>query len=100
MIWGRRVGKISLTKNGTEKGLSDKMIDVKWRLFDLFIHDLTGPLSIASTSADSLLSKVDRYGPLTEHQKRVLDRVSRNIRRAKSLNHEMIEILRSEERVF
>jgi CheY-like chemotaxis protein len=69
-------------------------------LFDLFIHDLTGPLSIVSTSTDSLLHKVDRYGPLTDHQKRLLDRISRNIRKAKSLTQEIIEILRSEEGVF
>jgi CheY-like chemotaxis protein len=69
-------------------------------LFDLFIHDITGPLSIVSTSTDNLLHKVDRYGPLTDHQKRLLDRVSRNIHRAKSLTQEMIEILRSEEGLF
>ncbi|HYA92296.1 MAG TPA: ATP-binding protein [Thermodesulfobacteriota bacterium] len=75
-------------------------MEVKWRLFDLFIHDLTGPLSIASTSTDSLLYKVDQYGPLTDRQKHILDRVSRNIRKAKSLTQEIIEILRSEEGVF
>jgi CheY-like chemotaxis protein len=94
------VEKINITKINAEKNQKDNVMDVKWQLLDLFIHDLTGPLSIASTSTDSLLQKAERYGPLTDNQKRVLDRVSRNIRRAKSLNHEMIEILRSEERVF
>ena len=84
----------------TEKNQEDKVVEVKWRLFDLFIHDLTGPLSIASTSTDSLLYKVDQYGPLTDRQKHILDRVSRNIRKAKSLTQEIIEILRSEEGVF
>jgi len=84
----------------TEKNQEDKVVEVKWRLFDLFIHDLTGPLSIASTSTDSLLHKVDQYGPLTDRQKHILDRVSRNIRKAKSLTQEIIEILRSEEGVF
>jgi CheY-like chemotaxis protein len=88
------------TKNNTGKNPKDKVMDMKWRLFDLFIHDLTGPLSIVSTSTDSLLNKADRYGPLTDHQKRLLDRVSRNINRAKSLTQEMIEILRSEEGLF
>jgi len=87
-------------KNNKGKDLKDKVMDMKWRLFDLFIHDLTGPLSIVSTSTDSLLHKGDRYGPLTDHQKRVLDRVSRNISRARSLTQEMIEILRSEEGLF
>ncbi len=83
-----------------EKNQEDKVVEVKWRLFDLFIHDLTGPLSIVSTSTDSLLHKVDQYGPLTDRQKHILDRVSRNIRKAKSLTQEIIEILRSEEGVF
>lgn len=84
----------------TENNQEDKVAEVKWRLFDLFIHDLTGPLSIVSTSTDSLLHKVDQYGPLTDRQKRLLDRVSRNIRKAKSLTQDIIEILRSEEGVF
>ena len=92
------VEKINITKINAEKNPRD--MDMKRRLFDLFIHDLTGPLSIASTSTDSLLHKVDRYGPLTGNQKRLLDRVSRNIRRARSLTKEMIEILRSEEGVI
>lgn len=75
-------------------------MDVKQRLFDLFIHDLTGPLSVVSTSTDNLLHKADRYGPLTDRQKHLLNRVSRNIHKAKSLTQEMIEILRSEEGVF
>jgi len=75
-------------------------MEVKWRLFDLFIHDLTGPISIVSTSTDSLLHKADQYGPLTDRQKRLLDRVSRNIRKAKGLTQEIIEILRSEEGIF
>ncbi|HXX34912.1 MAG TPA: sensor histidine kinase [Thermodesulfobacteriota bacterium] len=73
---------------------------MKWRLFDLFIHDLTGLLSVACTSADSLLNKADQYGSLTDGQKHILDRVSRNIRKAKSLTQEITEILRSEEGVF
>jgi CheY-like chemotaxis protein len=94
------VKKDDITKNDTGENLKDKVMDMKWRLFDLFIHDLTGPLSIVSTSTDSLIHKADRYGPLTDHQKRLLDRVLRNINRAKSLTQEMIEILRSEEGLF
>jgi two-component system, OmpR family, sensor kinase len=92
--------KNNTIRTDTEKGQEDKVVDVKWRLFDLFIHDLIGPLSIVSASTDNLLNKVDRYGPLTDHQKRLLDRVSRNIHRAKNLTQEMIEILRSEEGLF
>jgi signal transduction histidine kinase len=72
----------------------------KERLFDLLIHDLTSPLSIVSTTADNLLQKSDRYGALTDQQKRMVDRISRNIHKAQKLLQEMIEILRSEEGIF
>ena len=72
----------------------------KERLFDLLIHDLAGPLAIASTSTVNLLHKADRYGPLSESQKRVLERVQRNVEKAQNLLQEMVEILRSEEGLF
>jgi len=72
----------------------------KERLFDLFIHDLRGPLSIASTSIANLLNKSERYGPLTNQQKRALERSLRNIRKSQTLLHEMIELLLSEEKLF
>lgn len=72
----------------------------KERLFDLFIHDLRGPLSIASTSVNNLLHKSERYGPLTNQQKRVLERSLRNIRKSQALLQEMIELLLSEEKLF
>ena len=72
----------------------------KERLFDLLIHDLTSPLSIVSTTADSLLHKSDRYGALTDQQRRMIERISRNIHKAQKLLQEMIEILRSEEGIF
>ena len=100
MIWKKGPERNNHLTIPIEKNQEDKVVEVKWRLFDLFIHDLTGPLSIASTSTDSLLHKVDQYGPLTDRQKHTLDRVSRNIRKAKSLTQEIIEILRSEEGVF
>lgn len=72
----------------------------KERLFDLFIHDLRGPLSIAWTSVNNLLHKSERYGPLTHQQKRVLERSLRNIRKSQTLLQEMIEIMLSEEKLF
>ncbi len=69
-------------------------------LIDLLIHDLTGPLAVVSTSAGALLNKADRYGPLTEDQRRVLDRISRNSRKAQTLLQDMIEIYRAEEDLF
>jgi signal transduction histidine kinase len=69
-------------------------------LFDLFVHDLRGPLSIASVSADSLLHKSERYGPLTLKQKRALGVILRNIRKSQTLVQQMIQLLLSEEKLF
>jgi len=85
---------------GKENPVNQKGVSEKERLFDLLIHDLTSPLSIVSTTADSLLHKSERYGALTDQQKRMIDRISRNIHKAQKLLQEMIEILRSEEGIF
>ena len=89
-----------MTEDNTETGQQDKVVDLKFRLFDLFIHDLTGPLSIVSTSTDNLLHKGEKYGPLTEQQRHVVERILRNARKAQTLLNEVIEIFRSEERLF
>lgn len=78
----------------------DKNTNEKWRLFDLLIHDLAGPLAIVSTSATRLLQRTARYGPLTDHQRRILERISRNVRKAQILLDEMIEVFHSEEGLF
>jgi two-component system phosphate regulon sensor histidine kinase PhoR len=75
-------------------------MEVKERLFDLFIHDLTLPLSVASTSTANLLQKTDQHGPLTDKQKRIVERILRNVHKAQTLLQEMIEIFRSEEGLF
>ena len=80
--------------------MKEKTSEEKGQLFELLIHDLTGPLSIASTSTDNLLHKSGRYGSLTEAQKRVIERILRNVRKAQALLHEMIEVSRSEEGIF
>jgi signal transduction histidine kinase len=75
-------------------------VNSKKDLVDLFIHDLKGPLAIVSTSASGLLTKPDRYGPLTENQRRVVDRIFRNSRRAQALIDDMMEIYRADESLF
>ena len=83
-----------------EKAINSKRESEKGHLFDLLIHDLTGPLSVASTSAASLFQRESRYGPLTDQQKRLIERILRNVRKAQTLLNEMIEISRSEEGLF
>jgi signal transduction histidine kinase len=89
-----------MTKDNREKKPENQVADVKGGLFDLLIHDLGGPLSVASTSTENLLHKAERYGPLTDQQKRIIERILRNVHKAQALLNEMIEIFRSEERLF
>jgi two-component system, OmpR family, sensor kinase len=72
----------------------------KERLLELLIHDLRGPLSVVSTGATILLRNINRYGPLTEKQRNVIGRISRNVKRAQSLLQEMLEVSKSEEGLF
>lgn len=69
----------------------------KQQLVDLLIHDLTGPLSIISTSTNNLLKKEGRYGKLTEQQKKAITMILRNATKAQTFLHDIIEIYRSEE---
>lgn len=69
-------------------------------LIDLLIHDLTGPLSIAATSINNLLSKEDRYGAITDKQRKTLNMILRNTTKAQTFLHEMIEVYRCEEGLF
>ncbi len=48
----------------------------------------------------NLLYNANRYGPLTDDQTRMLDRILRNTRRSERLLKEMVELLRSEEGLF
>lgn len=72
----------------------------KDNLIDLLIHDLAGPISIISTSTNSLLIKEHQYGPLTNRQRQTLERILRNTSKAQTLLREMVEIYRSEEGLF
>ncbi len=77
-----------------------KEMNEKEGLIDLLIHDLRGPLSVASTGVANLLNKADRYGSLTDRQRRTLERIWRNTRKAQTLLLEMLEISRSEHGLF
>ena len=100
MIWRRHSEKNSRLINNRKKKPEEKATEVKERLFDLFIHDLTLPLSVVSTSTNNLLHKTDQLGPLTDQQKRIVERILRNAHKAQTLLQEIIEILRSEEGLF
>ena len=77
-----------------------KTLTEKERLFDLLIHDLSGPLSVVSVSTTKLLGNTDRNNSLTDRQASGLDRILRNVNKAQGILREMIEILRSESELF
>jgi signal transduction histidine kinase len=72
----------------------------KEHLIDLLIHDLTAPLSIASTSINNVISKQDKYGPMTERQEKSIKMALRNVKKAQAFLNEIIEVYRSEEGLF
>lgn len=68
--------------------------------FDLFIHDLKVPLAVIEAGIISLLEREEKYGPLTEKQKKVLNRVLRNTKITKSLVNDAMEIGRSNQGII
>ncbi len=68
--------------------------------FDLLIHDLKGPLAVMESGVVSLLRREEKYGPLTESQKKVLKRVLRNIKVTQTLVNDALELGRSSEGII
>ena len=62
---------------------------------ELLYHDLKSPLAVIETGITSLLKKADRYGPLSEKQQGVLQRVLRNTKIAQNLVDDTLELGRS-----
>jgi len=62
---------------------------------DLLIHDLKVPLAVIEAGIVSLLRRVEKYGPLTEKQEKVLVRVLRNTKVTKTLVNDALELGRS-----
>jgi signal transduction histidine kinase len=67
---------------------------------DLLIHDLKGPLAVMESGVISLLNREEKYGPLTESQRRVLKRVLRNIKVTQTLVNDALELGRSSEGII
>ena len=67
---------------------------------DLLIHDLKGPLGVIETGVTALLTKKERYGTPTEKQDRVLQRVLRNTKIAKTLVNDTLELQKSQSGVM
>jgi two-component system, OmpR family, sensor kinase len=63
--------------------------------FEFLIHDLKVPLAVIEAGILSLLTKQDKYGPLTERQAKVLERALRNTIITRTLVNDTLEIGRS-----
>ncbi|MFP3929225.1 MAG: sensor histidine kinase [Desulfobacteraceae bacterium] len=68
--------------------------------FDLFIHDLKVPLAVIEAGALSLLQREDKYGPLTDKQRKVLTRILRNTKVTKALVNDAMEIGRADQGII
>ena len=66
----------------------------------LFIHDLKVPLAVIEAGITSLLGKLEKYGPLTERQEKVLVRTLRNTRVIQGLVNDSLELERSKQGVL
>ena len=69
-------------------------------LYDLLVHDLTGPLSVVATTTDGLLCRMEHNGSLTDRQRVCLQRIARNAKKAQVLLKEILDVARSEEHLF
>jgi signal transduction histidine kinase len=67
---------------------------------DLLIHDLKNPLAVIETGIRCLLEREDKYGEISDKQRKVLNRVLKNTRITKTRINDALELARSEAGVF
>jgi len=67
---------------------------------ELLVHDLKGPLAVIETGITSLLMRENKYGSLTEKQKKVLHRVLRNTKITQTLVNDTLEVGKSAEGII
>ena len=64
---------------------------------DLLIHDLKVPLAVIEAGLTSMMTRQEKYGPITEKQERVFKRALRNTKVLKTLVGDALELGRSGE---
>jgi len=67
---------------------------------ELLVHDLKNPIAIIEAGINSLINKDETDGPLTERQIKILNRTLRNIKIAKGLVNDILEVGRSSEGII
>ena len=68
--------------------------------FDLLVHDLKVPLAVIEAGASSLIQRMEKYGPLTDKQIKVLNRILRNTKTTQRLVNDALELGRSSEGII
>lgn len=63
---------------------------------EFLIHEMKDPLAIIETGVRTLLERQNKYGALTDRQKKTLNRILRNTRKARGMTYNLLEIGRSE----
>ncbi|MDX9787195.1 MAG: HAMP domain-containing sensor histidine kinase [Desulfobacterales bacterium] len=67
---------------------------------DFLVHELKDPVAVIEAGIRTLLERPDKFGPLSERQRRTLERALRNSRKAGRLLQELLEIGRGESGCF
>jgi signal transduction histidine kinase len=67
---------------------------------EFLIHELKDPIAVIETGMRTLLEREERFGPLTVKQRKVMQRVLRNARKAREMVRGLLEIGRSETGCF
>lgn len=63
---------------------------------EFLIHEMKDPLAVIETGVRTLLERQNKYGTLTDRQKKTLNRILRNTRKTRGMIYNLLEIGRSE----
>jgi two-component system OmpR family sensor kinase len=80
--------------------VKNKKMDKKRIKTELLVHDLKTPIAIIEAGINSLMNNDEKNEPLTERQIKVLTRTLRNIKIAKGLINDILEVGRSSEGII
>ena len=126
MLFFKRIDRLTRVKKNRNKGSSKETIDINIGVsatenqpnarkpenkgnplmgrnrikIDLLIHDLKVPLAVIEAGLTSMMNRPEKYGPITEKQKRVFDRALRNTKVLKALVSDALELGRSREGII
>ena len=67
---------------------------------EFLIHELKDPISVIESAVRLLLEKPNKYGLLTDRQKKTLNRALRNTKKARDMLADLLEVGRSEAGCF